>query len=68
MRRKILRTVGILSLSFVLGMGMAGCAGKGDGEPGTLDVQSVTLHDSDGIESNSESDSPNNQNDDGAGE
>jgi len=54
MRRKMLRTVGILTLSFVLSMGMAGCAEKGGGEPGTSDNQSVTLHDSDGIGSNSE--------------
>ncbi len=58
MKRKMLRTVGILTLSFVLGMGMAGCAGKGDGEPATLDIQSVTLHDSDATGSNSEPDSP----------
>ena len=56
MRRKMLRTAGILILSFVLSMGMVGCAGKGDGEPGTLDNQSVTLHDSDGIGSDSEPD------------
>lgn len=61
MRRKMLRTAGILSLSFALSMGVVGCAGKGDGEPGTLDIQDVTLHDSDGIESNSESDSPDSQ-------
>lgn len=57
MRRKMLRTAGILTLSFVLSMGVAGCAGKGDGEPSTLDIQSVTLHDSDGTGSNSEPDS-----------
>lgn len=73
MRRKMLRTAGILTLSFVLGMGMAGCAGKGDGETGTLDIQSVTINDSDGIESNSEPDSPDSQsaelnNGDGAGD
>lgn len=61
MRRKMLRTAEILALSFVLSMGMVGCAGKGDGEPGTLDIQSVTLHDSDGIGSISEPDSPDNQ-------
>lgn len=58
MRRKMLRTAGILTLSFVLGMGMAGCAGKGDGEPDALEIQSATLHDNDGIGSNSEPDSP----------
>lgn len=61
MRRKMLRTAGILSLSFVLSLSMAGCAGKGDGEPGTLDIQSVTINDSDGIGSNSEPDSPDSQ-------
>ncbi len=69
MKRKMLRTVGILTLSFVLGMGMAGCAGKGDGEPATLDIQ----HDSDATGSNSEPDSPDSQsaglnNGDGAGD
>lgn len=54
MRRKMLRTVGFLTLSFVLSFGMVGCAGKGDSETGTLDIQSVTLHESDGIGSNSE--------------
>lgn len=63
MKRKMLRTVGILSMSFVLSIGMAGCAGKGDGEPDALDVQNVTLHDSDWIESNSESSSPDSQGD-----
>lgn len=61
MRRKMLRTVGILSLSFALSMGVVGCAGKGGDEPGTLDIQDITLHDSDGIKSNSESDSPDSQ-------
>ncbi len=61
MRRKMLRTAEILILSFVLSMGLVGCAGKGDGEPGTLDNQSVTLHDSDGIGSDSEPDSTDNQ-------
>jgi len=73
MRRKMLRTAGILTLSFVLGIGMVGCAGKGDGEPGTLDIQSVTINESDGIGSNSEPDSPDSQsaelnNGDGAGD
>ena len=73
MRRNMFRTVGILTLSFVLCMGMAGCAGKGDGEPDTLDIQSVTLHDSGGAGSGSEPDSPDSQsaelnNGDGAGE
>ncbi len=54
MRRKMLRTAGILIMGFVLSMGMAGCAGKGDGEPATLDIQ----HDSDATGSNSEPDSP----------
>lgn len=45
-------------MGFVLSMGMAGCAGKGDGEPATLDIQSVTLPDSGGAGSNSEPDSP----------
>ena len=72
MRRKMLRTAGTLILGFVLSMGMAGCAGKGDGEP-TLDIQSVTLHDSDGTGSDSELDSPDSQsaelnNGDGAGD
>lgn len=58
MRRKMLRTVGILTLSLALSMGMAGCAGKGDGESGTSDIQSATMHDSDGIGGNSEPDSP----------
>ncbi len=61
MRRKMLRTVGILTLSFVLGMGMVGCAGKGDGESDALEIQSATLNDSDGIGSNSELDSPDSQ-------
>ena len=61
MRRKMLRTAGTLILGFVLSMGMVGCAGKGDGEPATLDIQSVTLHDSDGIGSNSEPDSSGSQ-------
>ncbi len=73
MRRKMLRTAGILTLSFVLSMGMAGCAGKGDSEPGTLDIQSVTINDSDGVGSDSEPDSPDSQsaaidNGDGAGD
>ena len=55
MRRKMLRTVGILSLCFLLSIGMVGCAEKGDGEPDASDIQSVTLHDSDGIGSSSES-------------
>lgn len=62
MRRKMLRTVGIITLSFVLGVGMVGCAGKGNGEPDTLDTQSVTLHDSDGIGSNSGANLPDSSN------
>ena len=58
MRRKMLRTAGILILSFGLSMGVVGCAEKGDGEPATLDIQSVTLQDSDGTGSNSEPDAP----------
>lgn len=58
MRRKMLRAAGILILGFVLSLGMAGCAGKGDGKSATLDIQSVTLHDSDGTGSNSEPDLP----------
>ncbi|MDE5598038.1 MAG: hypothetical protein K2J04_09405, partial [Lachnospiraceae bacterium] len=58
MRRKMFRTAGTLFLSFVLSLGMSGCAGKGDGEPATLDIQSATLHDSDGTGSNSEPDLP----------
>ncbi len=61
MRRKMLRTAGILTLSVVLSMGMAGCAGKGDSEPGTLDIQSVTINDSDGTGSDSGPDSPDSQ-------
>ena len=57
MRRKMLRTAGILILSLGLSMGMVGCAEKGDGEPSTLDIQGVTLNDSDEIGSNSELDS-----------
>lgn len=57
MRRKMLRTTGTLILGFVLSMGMAGCAGKGDSGPATLDIQSVTLPDSGGAGSNSEPDS-----------
>ena len=73
MRRKMLRTAGTLILGFVLSMGLAGCAGKGDGEPAPLDIQSVTLHDSDGTGSDSELDSPDSQsaelnNGDGAGD
>lgn len=52
MRRKMLRTAGILSLSFVLSLSMVGCAGKGDGESGTLDIQSVTINDSQSTELN----------------
>ncbi len=48
-------------MGFVLSMGMAGCAGKGDGEPGALDIQSITVHDSDGTGSDSEPDSPDSQ-------
>lgn len=62
MRRKMLRTVGILTLSFMLSMGMVGCAGKGDGESGTSDIQSAAIHDSDGTGSNSGPDSPDSQN------
>ena len=58
MRRNMLRTAGILILSFALSMSMVGCAGKGDDEPGTSDIQNGTLHDSDGI---SESDPPDSQ-------
>ena len=61
MRRKMLRKVGIFVQSFVLSMGMVGCVGIGDGEPATLDIQSVALHDSDGIGSNSEPDSSDSQ-------
>ena len=35
--------------------------GKGDGEPGALDIQSITVHDSDGTGSDSEPDSPDSQ-------
>ena len=62
MRRKMLKTVGILTLSFMLGMGMVGCAGKGDNEPDTPDIQGVTLHDNDEIGSNSETNLPDSQN------
>lgn len=48
-------------MGFVLSMGMAGCAGKGEGEPGALDFQSITVHDSDGTGSDSEPDSPDSQ-------
>ena len=58
MRRKMLRTAGILILSLGLSMGMVGCAEKGDGEPSTLDIQGVTLHDSDETGDNSGQDSP----------
>jgi len=73
MRRKMLRTAGILILSFALSMGMAGCAGKGDGEPGTSDIQSITMHDSGGTGRDNEPDSPDSQsaelnNGDGAGD
>lgn len=61
MRRKILKTAGIFILSFGLSMGVVGCAEKGDGEPSTLDIQGVTLNDSDGIGSNGELDSPDSQ-------
>lgn len=61
MRSKMLRTIGILTLSFALSVGMVGCAGKGDGESGTSNIQSATMHDSDGIGSNSEPDSPDSQ-------
>ena len=61
MRRKMLKTVGILTLSFMLSMGMVGCAGGGDDEPGTSDVQSITLQDSDGVDSCGESDSSESQ-------
>lgn len=57
MRRKMLETVGILSLGVTLCLGMAGCAGKGSSEPHTLDIQSTTLQDSDEMGSNSEQDS-----------
>lgn len=56
MKRKMLKTAEISILSFVLGMGVAGCAGKGGSEPGTLDNQNVTLRESDGTGSNSEPD------------
>lgn len=62
MRRKMLKTVGILTLSFMLGLGMIGCAGKGDNEPDTPDIQGVTLHDNDEIGSNSEMYLPDSQN------
>lgn len=62
MRRKMLKTVGILTLSFMLGIGMVGCAGKGDNEPDTPDIQGVTLHDNDEIGSNSETNLPDSQN------
>ena len=62
MRRKMLKTVGILTLSFMLGLGMVGCAGKGDNEPDTPDIQGVTLHDNDEIGSNSETNLPDSQN------
>ncbi len=58
MRRNMLGTAGTLILSFALSMSMAGCAGKGDdgetAEPGTLDIQSVALHDSGGTGGDSE--------------
>lgn len=62
MRRKMLKTVEILTLSFMLGLGMVGCAGKGDNEPDTPDIQGVTLHDNDEIGSNSETNLPDSQN------
>lgn len=61
MRRKMLRTVGILTLSIALGMSMVGCVGKGGGDSGTSDSQSATMHDSDGIGGNSEPGSPDSQ-------
>lgn len=70
MRRKMLKTVGILTLSFMLGIGMVGCAGKGDNEPDTPDIQGVTLHDNDERGSNSETnlpDSPNPESNNGDG-
>lgn len=70
MRRKMLKTVGILTLSFMLGLGMVGCAGKGDNEPDTPDIQGVTLHDNDERGSNSETnlpDSPNPESNNGDG-
>lgn len=70
MRRKMLKTVGILTLSFMLGLGMVGCAGKGDNEPDTPDIQGVTLHDNDEMGSNSETnlpDSPNPESNNGDG-
>lgn len=72
MRRKMLRTVGILSLGVTLCLGMAGCVGKGDGEPGLQDIQSITIHDDeigsnskmeDGSEANSEPSLPDRQSD-----
>ena len=54
MKRKMLRTVGILSLVFVLSIGMVGCTGQADSEPGTSDIQGVTLNDGVGAGSCSE--------------
>lgn len=45
MKRKMPVTVGILSLSFALSVGLAGCAGKGNDESGLPDIQSITIHD-----------------------
>lgn len=56
MRKKMLKAAGVLILSLALSMGMAGCAGKGDGEPGTGDTQDITLRDSDETGSNREPD------------
>lgn len=53
MKRKMLRTVGILSLVFVLSIGMVGCTGQADSELGTSDIQGVTLNDGVGAESGS---------------
>ena len=58
MRRNMVRTAGILFLSFLLSMGMVGCAGKGDGKQDTLDIQNGTLPDSDEIR---ETDPPDSQ-------
>ena len=60
MRKKILKAAGILCLSVVLCMGMAGCSGKENGRPASSDARMTNESDNnEDIETDGESGSSN---------